>query len=134
VLNRIEIDAEPLGRIAMDGPGAGGPSSSSAVLADLMAIARGDGSSWAGLRPVTHRRDPSGSSPADARYSSSGWFAFVPGMFGRQVRSGSAGLYGVEAPGGVAIRSAEPSLAKVRESIRALVADTVDLPIYPIED
>src|SRR4029077_8770203 len=45
VLNRLEIDAEPLGTIGVDGPGAGGPPSSSAVLADLLAIARGDGSS-----------------------------------------------------------------------------------------
>jgi len=134
VLNRIEIDAEPLGEIAMDGPGAGGASTSSAVLADLMAIARGDGSSWAGLPPVTQRRDPGGQGAADLRYSSSGWFAFVPGISGRQVRSGSAGLYGVEAPGGVAIRSAEPSLEKVRASIQAVAPTTVDVPIYPIED
>jgi hypothetical protein len=120
--------------MAVDGPGAGGSSTSSAILADLMAIARGDGSSWAGLRPVTQRRDPSGTSQTDLRFSSSGWFAFVPGISGRQVRSGSAGLYGVEAPGGVAIRSAEPSLEKVRSSIRALVAESVDAPIYPIED
>jgi homoserine dehydrogenase len=133
-LNRIEIDAEPLGRIAVDGPGAGGASTSSAVLADLMAIARGDGSSWAGLQPVTLRRDHEGPEPAEARFSSSGWFAFAPGISGRGVRSGSAGLYGVEAPGGVAIRSAEPSLARVRASIAALVPASTDLPIYPIED
>jgi homoserine dehydrogenase len=134
VLNRIEIDAEPLGRIAVDGPGAGGASTSSAILADLMAIARGDGSSWAGLPAVTHRREPSLTTRAEARYSSSGWFAFVPGISGRQVRSGSAGLYGVEAPGGVAIRSAEPSLEKVRASLGALVTGSLDVHIYPIED
>ncbi len=134
VLNRIEIDAEPLGRIAVDGPGAGGASTSSAVLADLMAIARGDGSSWAGQHSVLQRRDHAGPGPAEARVSSSGWFAFVPGISGRSIRSGSAGLYGVEAPGGVAIRSAEPSLEKVRTSIAALVADGVDVHIYPIED
>ena len=134
VLNRIEVDAEPLGRIAFDGPGAGGASTSSAVLADLMAIARGDGSSWAGLPPVTQRRDHAGPGPAEARYSSSGWFAYVPGISGRQMRSGSAGMYGVEAPGGVAIRSAEPSLERVRASLRSFVPASVDVPIYPIED
>jgi homoserine dehydrogenase len=134
VLNRIEVDAEPLGRIAVDGPGAGGPSTSSAILADLMAIARGDGSSWAGLPPVTVRRDHEGPGPAEARFSTSGWFAFLPGISGRHVRSGAAGLYGVKAPGGIAIRSAEPSLAKVRASLAALVDDGVDVPIYPIED
>jgi homoserine dehydrogenase len=134
VLNRIEVDAEPLGRIAVDGPGAGGASTSSAILADLMAIARGDGSSWAGLPPVTLRREHEGPGPAEARFSSSGWFAFLPGFSARQVRSGSAGLYGVEAPGGVAVRSAEPSLERVRASIRELVAGSVDVPLYPIED
>ena len=41
---------------------------------------------------------------------------------------------GADLPGGVAIRSAEPSLEKVRASIRDLVAGTDDVHIYPIED
>jgi homoserine dehydrogenase len=49
VTNRIEIDAEPLGTVAFSGPGAGGAATSSAVLGDLLAIARGAGSTWAGL-------------------------------------------------------------------------------------
>ena len=49
VINRIEVDAEPVGRVAFSGPGAGGPATSSAVLGDLVAIGRGDGSTWAGL-------------------------------------------------------------------------------------
>ncbi len=49
VTNRIEIDAEPLGSVAFSGPGAGGAATSSAVLGDLVAIARGAGSTWAGL-------------------------------------------------------------------------------------
>lgn len=52
VLNRIEIDAEPIGTVAFSGPGAGGPATSSAVLGDLVAIARGLGSTWAGLPPA----------------------------------------------------------------------------------
>ena len=39
VLNRIEVDAEPVGTVAFSGPGAGGPATSSAVLGDLLAIA-----------------------------------------------------------------------------------------------
>jgi homoserine dehydrogenase len=53
VLNRIEIDAEPVGTVAFSGPGAGGPATSSAVLGDLVAIARERGSTWAGLPPAT---------------------------------------------------------------------------------
>ncbi|HEV7810722.1 MAG TPA: homoserine dehydrogenase [Candidatus Limnocylindrales bacterium] len=52
VLNRIEIDAEPLGTVAFSGPGAGGAATSSAVLGDLIAIARGLDSTWAGLPPA----------------------------------------------------------------------------------
>ncbi|MEO7229669.1 MAG: homoserine dehydrogenase, partial [Candidatus Limnocylindrales bacterium] len=53
VLNRIEVVGQPIGRVAFSGPGAGGPATSSAVLADLMAIARGGGNTWAGLAPAT---------------------------------------------------------------------------------
>jgi homoserine dehydrogenase len=52
VLNRIEIEAEPVGTVAFAGPGAGGAATSSAVLGDLIAIARGLGSTWAGLPPA----------------------------------------------------------------------------------
>jgi homoserine dehydrogenase len=52
VLNRIEIEAEPVGTVVFSGPGAGGPATSSAVLGDLVAIARGLGSTWAGLPPA----------------------------------------------------------------------------------
>ena len=50
VRNRIEIDAVPVGRVGFDGPGAGGAATSSAVLGDVMAVARGAGSTW-GPRP-----------------------------------------------------------------------------------
>ena len=46
VRNRIEIDAAPVGRVGFDGPGAGGAATSSAVLGDLIAIAREAGSTW----------------------------------------------------------------------------------------
>ena len=52
VLNRIEIEAEPVGIVAFSGPGAGGPATSSAVLGDLVAVARELGSTWAGLPPA----------------------------------------------------------------------------------
>ncbi len=55
VLNRVEVDAVPLGRVAFEGPGAGGAATASAVLGDLVAIARGLGSTWAGLPPATVR-------------------------------------------------------------------------------
>jgi homoserine dehydrogenase len=50
--NRLELHGEPVGRVTIGGPGAGGPATSSAVLGDLLAIARGEGSTWAGLPPA----------------------------------------------------------------------------------
>ncbi len=55
-LNRIEIEADPVGTIAFSGPGAGGPATSSAVLGDLIAVARKLGSTWAGLPLATAAR------------------------------------------------------------------------------
>jgi homoserine dehydrogenase len=57
VRNRIEIDAVPVGRVGFDGPGAGGAATSSAVLGDLMAVARAAGSTWG---PRREGRAPSG--------------------------------------------------------------------------
>ena len=50
--NMIELYGQPLGRMTVSGPGAGGPATAAAVLADLIALARGAGSSWAGLPPA----------------------------------------------------------------------------------
>ena len=55
VTNRIEIEAQPIGRLELTGPGAGGGPTSSAVLSDLIALARGGGSTWAGLAPASER-------------------------------------------------------------------------------
>ena len=57
VLNRIEVDGEPVGRVAFEGPGAGGPAAAAAVLSDLVSIARGLGSTWAGSPAATRRSD-----------------------------------------------------------------------------
>jgi len=74
VTNCIEFDAVPLGRVGFTGPGAGGPATASAVLGDLLAIARGGGSTWAGLpeagsgRVATLARKDSFDAPSGARY------------------------------------------------------------------
>ncbi|CAN5726963.1 homoserine dehydrogenase [soil metagenome] len=49
VTNIIEVEADRVGRLWFRGPGAGGPATSSAVLADLLALARGEGATWAAL-------------------------------------------------------------------------------------
>ncbi len=52
VTNLIEVIGAPVGRVAFRGPGAGGFATSSAVLADLLALARGEGSTWGPLPPA----------------------------------------------------------------------------------
>ncbi len=54
-LNRIELEATPAGCLELGGSGAGGGPTSSAVLGDLVAIARGGGSTWAGLAPAAEQ-------------------------------------------------------------------------------
>jgi homoserine dehydrogenase len=58
VTNLIEIVADPVGRVSFRGPGAGGPATASAVLGDLLALARGAGSTWDGLLPAPPTRLP----------------------------------------------------------------------------
>ncbi|MET1231367.1 MAG: homoserine dehydrogenase [Candidatus Limnocylindrales bacterium] len=61
VTNVIELVGDPIGRLRISGPGAGGGATSSAVLGDLIAIARGHGSTWAGLPmagEMLHMGDP----------------------------------------------------------------------------
>jgi homoserine dehydrogenase len=49
VTNVVEVDGWPVGRVVFQGPGAGGDATSSAILGDLLALARGEGSTWASL-------------------------------------------------------------------------------------
>ncbi len=53
VTNVVEITAAPVGVVTFQGPGAGGGATSSAVLADLLALARGAGSTWGQLPEPT---------------------------------------------------------------------------------
>jgi homoserine dehydrogenase len=72
VRNRIEIDAVPVGRVGFDGPGAGGAATSSAVLGDLIAVAREAGSSWGPRRPATSRDRAAGRGAAEVLRTASG--------------------------------------------------------------
>jgi homoserine dehydrogenase len=52
ITNVIEIEGRPQGRVVITGPGAGGPATAAGVVADLVRLARGSGSTWAGLPPA----------------------------------------------------------------------------------
>lgn len=52
VTNVIEIEGPPQGRVVITGPGVGGPATAAGILGDLIRLARGGGSTWAGLPPA----------------------------------------------------------------------------------
>ena len=128
VTNRIEIRAEPLGSVAFSGPGAGGPATASAVLADLRAIASDAGSTWAGLVP-------GGSARAvrvddDTAAADRGWLAVLPGRFdGPGIAAADVVMVVVGET--TAIHAAGRSRASMRELLAGLGADprTVFLPV-----
>ena len=130
VRNRVEIDAEPLGSVGLAGPGAGGPATSSAILGDLVAVARGVGSTWAGLAPAT---DPAvaAADPLDGRRH---WYAFAPNVDPGPLPDilDEAATVGFE--DGTAIRTEVATLAQARTAFAAILPDGVDVTLYPIDD
>jgi homoserine dehydrogenase len=122
VRNRIEVRGEPVGLVGFDGPGAGGAATSSAVLADLAAIARGAGSTWGGLPPAT--RSASSSATADITTRTRRWFAFLPGVRAGDLREIADAC--AELATGTAVRT---------RSVRmGALADQPNVPWYPIDD
>ena len=132
VTNRVEIDALPLGTVRIAGPGAGGAATSSAVLGDLLSIARGGTSTWAGL-PAADGPASRASAPLDAARH---WYAFVPA-----VRAGIETLPAaldegacVDFDEGTAMRSQFVTLAEVRAAFVEILPDDVDVTLYPVDD
>jgi homoserine dehydrogenase len=74
VRNRLEIQTDRLGWISLEGPGAGGAATASAVLSDVAAVAAGRGSTWGSLPPAgmaaSIEPEPPGvfDAPSGARY------------------------------------------------------------------
>ncbi|MCU0484070.1 MAG: homoserine dehydrogenase [Chloroflexi bacterium] len=136
VLNRVEIVAEPVGTVAFAGRGAGGEATSSAVLGDLLALARGLGSTWAGLPPALAAADDTRSgvvAPPDAGPRTASWFAFLPGTDPAAVRAAADGLAAVEAvAGGAAVRTAALPLAEARALLLAAGPAIPGAPLYEV--
>jgi homoserine dehydrogenase len=131
VLNRIEIDAEPLGTVGLSGPGAGGPATSSAVLGDLVAVARGVGSTWAGLAPATAAAERAADPLDQPRH----WFAFLPAVRGDITLPAALDeAAAVSFEEGTAIRSEVVTLAEARAAFAAILPDGVDVTLYPVDD
>ncbi|HEU0236464.1 MAG TPA: homoserine dehydrogenase [Candidatus Limnocylindrales bacterium] len=137
VRNRIEVDGEPVGSVGFDGPGAGGAATSSAVIGDLLAIARGGGSTWAGL-PAARSVDRS-----DVRGGFDGprsWFLVVPGARSGAASAGAGRPIGgglaeqsAEVGGGLAVRTRPMTLEALRRKVGPLLADGADATCYPVD-
>ncbi len=132
VTNRVEIEAEPLGTVRLAGPGAGGAATSSAVLGDLLAVARGGTSTWAGL-PSASGPPSAAVAPLDAARH---WYAFVP-----HVRAGIETLptaldeaASVTFEDGTALRTEFVTLAEVRAAMAEILPEGTDVTLYPVDD
>ena len=138
VMNRLEVDADPVGRVSFEGPGAGGPATSSAVLADLLEIARSGLSTWADLPPAGERLITLADDRDTIRRQ---WFVCLPGVLEDEVPGRLAEEIAGPPPGNVprhrsrswaAMATRPLPLAEVREAIAPLIPEDRDLPIYPI--
>jgi homoserine dehydrogenase len=131
VLNRVEIDAEPLGTVGLSGPGAGGPATSSAVLGDLVAIARGQGSTWAGLAAAIGPAVPAVDPLDGPRH----WYAFIPAVrAGITLPTALDEAAAVEFEDGTAIRSEVVTLAEAKAAFDAILPPGTDVTLYPVDD
>jgi homoserine dehydrogenase len=138
VLNRLEVDADPVGRVSLEGPGAGGPATSSAVLADLLEVVRSGLSTWADLPPAA----PQLVTLADDRDTvRRPWFICLPGVLPEEVPGRLSEEIASPPPSSVprhrsrtwvAVQTRPMPLGDVREAIDPLISADRDMPIYPI--
>jgi homoserine dehydrogenase len=131
VLNRVEVRGTPVGDVAFSGPGAGGNATSSAVIGDLLAIARHGGSTWAGLAPAAGIAATA--SLVDPFAVPRPWFAFLPGIAPEGVELGETAAI-AEIHGGTAVRTGPLPLERVRAAIAPHLPDGVDVTLYPVTD
>jgi homoserine dehydrogenase len=122
VLNLIEVIGDPVGRVAFRGPGAGGPATSSAVLGDLLAIARGSGSTWEWLPAA-------GGTVAvtDDLAGEGGWYFVAPQLMIGSLPQAVAEVVLAQDMEAFVVRS------MALDSIRARLAGLdIDATIYPV--
>ncbi len=134
VTNRVEIEGDPVGTIRIAGPGAGGPATSSAVLADIVAIARGLGSTWAGLPPAVASSEEH-IAASDGLTGLRPWYAFLPALDladGLPAALGEAASVAFDE--GTAIRTGHVTLEAVRAAYAAILPPDVDVTLYPCDD
>ncbi len=135
VTNRIEIRGDPIGSVAFSGPGAGGAATASAVLGDVLAIARGSGSTWAGLPPAAQAEPDTLTGPPNSA-PDRGWFAVLPGHLrtlppGKGQRKGQSRT--ALTSGGTAVQLSQVSLTDVLARLRAAGAPD-EVVVFPADE
>lgn len=139
VTNRIEVDGTPVGSVAFSGPGAGGEATSSAVLGDLIAVARGLSSTWAGLPPAPSgaaRQGPTAgeAAPASPLREPRRWLAVLPATPSAPPADAVEAAVAVAGGAGLAVRTVRLALADARAALAPLLAPDRDATLYPIDD
>jgi homoserine dehydrogenase len=131
VTNRISVEAQPVGKVTFAGPGAGGPATSSAVLGDIVAIARGGTSTWEGLLPAAG----SSHEAADPMAGPLAWFVFIPDESIRDQGdlSKPPEVATRRTERGLAVRTGPMTLDDVRGALTPILRDGTDVPLYPID-
>jgi len=74
VTNIVEVVGAPIGRVWFRGPGAGGDATASAVLGDVLAVARGEGPTWGASAPPVEME----LAPDDGAYHQWSWLVRAP--------------------------------------------------------
>lgn len=123
VTNLVEVVAEPVGRVSFRGPGAGGGATASAVLADLIAIARDRHvSTWGHLPPAV-----AATQVTDDLDGERAWFFVLRDLLGAPMPPA------IEA---IALASSEDAFVTrpiTLDALRARLAPLgVDVPLYPV--
>jgi homoserine dehydrogenase len=130
VTNRIEVDGDPLGTVRLAGPGAGGAATSSSVLGDLRALARGLGSTWAGLPPAGSGSVPAAHGLDRARH----WYAFVPPVDVDRLPTALDEAAAVRMDDGTALRTEWVTLEEARAAFDEILPPGADVTLYPVDD
>jgi homoserine dehydrogenase len=136
VRNRIEVDGDLVGSVGFDGPGAGGAATSSAVLGDLLAVARGAGSTWAALPPATPLAASAAGATGAVRDNLDGtrpWFLLIRGDSAPSLTRGVADA-AASVPGGLAVRTKPITLAALRRRVVDSAPRLDGTPCYPVDD
>jgi len=94
------------------------------------AIARGLGSTWAGLPPATGAACPA----ADPLDGPRQWYAFVPAVEPGPLPVALADAATVDFEDGTAVRSGIVTLEEARAAFDAILPAGVDVTLYPVDD